>query len=232
MTTTRHRGRRRAAGNAIKTRRESAFAWTAGVMRRAVFRFLAVVIGGALVVGHASSAFAASMMTIVATEETDGVLFTYSGGVDLTGLPEGTPSPGANSGLIAPSSFGPAGVFQSFVGGYEAYAFNVPNNLPVYGTGGFAGGTPTGDTFGIASGFVFVPTNYVSEDLIEGSLFIPNRTFSNLGMFVMGTFETTLDNGSIVSLSISDPGAPIPLPPAALLFLPLAAGAVLRRRKA
>jgi len=164
---------------------------------------------------------AQSAIVIDAAEVGPDVVFSYTGSFDLSGLT----ATGAvnNNELIDPST---GAILFAGAGPFDAY--EVPS-LEVFGPGGTAIGTATGDTFNVyTSDIVGFAVGYAGGP-ISGDLTLSGETFASLGV-LEGTYASVAFNGETITLYIG--AVVVPLPAA----LPLLAGALfglgaLRRRR-
>jgi hypothetical protein len=171
---------------------------------------------------------ASAAVTLNFIETGSGVVGSFSGSLDLTGMSL-TPS------LASPASF--MNPFSGVVGFYTASAFDRYAAAPAFQEFGFGGASaPTavsGDTFGLRSGSfrVDVPVGYVSGSLLSGSATFAGSTLADLGIALeSGPFVYTLPSADTITITAN----PVPEPSTVGLMLAGLGvlGLVARRRRA
>jgi hypothetical protein len=171
---------------------------------------------------------ASAAVTLNFIETGSGVVGSFSGSLDLTGM-AGFPGGGNNPSFIEPSS-------GSFVirplDGDRYESSGVP---ALFGTGGLALPTSvSGDTFALfpsGGGFkqTFVPLGYVSGAPLSGSVGFAGATLASLGIGLR-PFTTTLPSNDTITIIAT----PVPEPSTVGLMLAGLGvlGLVARRRRA
>jgi hypothetical protein len=172
---------------------------------------------------------ASAAVTLNFIETGSGVVGSFSGSLDLTGMAL-TPS------LASPASF--MNPFSGNVGFYSASAFDryaAASAFQEFGFGGFSAPTAvSGDTFGLDSGAfvrVDVPVGYVSGSLLSGSATFVGSTLADLGIALeSGPFVYTLPSADTITITAN----PVPEPSTVGLMLAGLGvlGLVARRRRA
>lgn len=118
------------------------------------------------------------------------VVITYSGTVDLTGM---TPAGVENfaEGRLDPTNVIYIATSIALIG--DLYGF-APTLMTPFGTGGLSiPNSVLGQAFGVHfdTGFVYVPSGYISGDPLSGSMTFTGATLASLGLFESGTYTST-----------------------------------------
>jgi hypothetical protein len=163
-------------------------------------------------------------MIVNATENSTGVVFTYNGTVNISGLDFVGNNTFPYSELCPSCGFFNGAGESPGTKGYDVYS-NTSSYFPAFGSGSFIlGFESTGDRFSFGFNTVYVPEGYssITPALLSGSATFAGETFESLGMDT-GTFEGTLTNGDTITLNVGTAAAvPAPLPilglPAVLFY--------------
>jgi len=150
-----------------------------------------------------------AVVVINAVESGNDVVFSYSGSIDLTGLPQ-------NSFTFSGSYVDPStGEFFSAPGNYVNYLGSAVS-LQSFGTGLYRGSSSnSGAIFSLSQDIagkplIGLPSGYQSNSLFSGSTTFANTTFLGLGV-TRGPYTTTLSNNDTITMNIGAVPAPLPL---------------------
>ena len=149
-------------------------------------------------------------VVINAVESGSNVVFSYSGSINLTGLPQ--PSFTFSGSYVDPST----GEFFSAPGNYVNYLGSAVSLLSSFGTGSYrASSSNSGAIFSLQQDIaglplIGLPVGYQSNSLFSGSTTFANTTFSGLNV-TQGPYTTTLSNYDTITMNIGAVPAPLPL---------------------
>jgi PEP-CTERM motif len=155
----------------------------------------AAAIGATMLIGSGLPASSAPPGYSVTLEQVgSNVVATGSGAIDLAGLTFITSGPTQSevAPTFATEATGGAGNVDEYSGATGPFSF---------GSGVFTSATTgTGDLVGIqvlrdGSGFIFVPTSYVSDSALSDTATYTGQTFSSLGA-TPGKYEWTWGSGA------------------------------------
>jgi len=163
-----------------------------------------------------------AVMILNATESGGGVVFSYSGTLNTTGLTyRGKFSSSSTSEVDSSKGY----FWGNGAGGfYDEYDDNANSFAVPFGAGPFyAENNSTGDIFslGYYGNDIYVPSSYSSGTTLAGSVTFTGQSFASLGM-TPGTYINTLSNNDTITLNVGTTAVPGPLPilgiPAVLLY--------------
>jgi hypothetical protein len=191
---------------------------------------LATGLGVAMVMASGLFALPALAGVIInITQDTNGVVATGSGTIDLAGLT-------IVSGFTASPQMNPSVAFIELGPDGNTLAYSSASGPSNFGPGLLTGASSgSGDIFGVSGSLIGVPEPYISGTTLSGSAtWGGGATFSSLGLTV-GTYTWRWGSGADADSLVINIGTPVPEPVSLALLstglLGLMGCAVVRRKR-